>query len=94
MSSLNADNKKFLSQKVNPILELLIAHLMKNRPANVTEASQRWLEKKGMELEKKIKARTDLRPEGIQTTSESEGDEDEEMDAFEMELEKKALIRK
>ena len=67
---------------------------MKNRPQNVTEASLRWLEKKGLDLEQKIKARTELRPEGIQTTSESEGDEDEEMDAYEMELEKKALIRK
>lgn len=65
MSSLNAENKKYLNQKVNPILELLIASLMKHRPKNTIEFSEKWLEKKGMELEQKIKARVDLRPEGI-----------------------------
>lgn len=39
-------------------------------------------------MEKKIKSRLSTRPEGIPTTSESE-DENEEMDAFEMEIEKK-----
>ena len=37
MSSSNAENKKYLNQKVNPILELLIASLMKNRPDDVAE---------------------------------------------------------
>lgn len=38
-------------------------------------------------MEKKIKARLNSKPEGIPTTSESE-DDDEEMDAFEIEQEK------
>lgn len=44
-------------------------------------------------MEKKIKTRLSTRPEGIQTTSESEED-DEEMDAYEIEMEKKQFIRK
>lgn len=39
-------------------------------------------------MEKKIKTRLSTRPEGIPTTSESE-DDNEEMDAYEIEMEKK-----
>lgn len=54
---------------------------------------ENWLEQKGEEMEKKIQARLKSRPEGIPTTSESE-DDNEEMDAFEMEMEKKQFVRK
>lgn len=41
-------------------------------------------------MEKKIKTRLSTRPEGIPTTSESDED-DEEMDTYEIEMEKKEL---
>lgn len=81
-------NKKYLNQKVNPILELMIASLMKHRPDDPIDFMEQWLDQKGEEMEKKIKARLNSKPEGIPTTSESEDDE-EEMDAFEIEQEKK-----
>lgn len=93
MSSEVSSNKKYLNQKVNPILELMIASLMKHRPENPIDFMQTWLNQKGVEMEKKINSRLSTRPEGIQTTSESE-DDNEEMDAFELEMEKKQLVRK
>lgn len=80
----NSTNKKYLTQKVNPILELMIASLMKHRPEDPIDFMQQWLGQKGLEMEKKVKSRLSTRPEGIPDTSESE-DEEEEMDAFEME---------
>ena len=81
MSSVNTENKKYLNQKVNPILEMMIASLMKHKPKNPLNFMESWLEKKGPEIEKKVNARINMRPEGIPTTSESEDDE-EEMDAY------------
>merc|ERR1712170_124872 len=92
--SLTIQNKKYLNQKVNPILELLIASLMKRRPEDPIKYMKNWLDTKGKEMEDKIKRREEMRPEGIPSTSESEMDEDEELDQYELEQEKKLLIRK
>lgn len=94
MDSLTLQNKKYLSQKVNPILELLIASLMKRTPEDPIKFMKNWLATKGQEMEEKIKAREEMRPEGIPTTTESEMDEEEEFDTYQLEQEKKLLVRK
>jgi len=71
-----------------------MASLMKNRPEKTLEYMERWLDKKGYEIQEKIDLRLNMRPEGIATTSESEGDSQEELDAFELEQEKKLIVRK
>lgn len=63
---------------------MMIASLMKHKPKETRNFMINWLEKKGYEMENKVKKRIESRPEGIPTTSESEDDE-EEMDAFELE---------
>ncbi len=95
MDTITKENKKYLAQKVNPILELLIASLMKRRPERPLDYIKSWLSTKGMEMEEKIRKRISMRPEGIPTTSESSDmDEEEELDQYEIEQEKKRLFRK
>lgn len=50
MSDSNKINRKYLENKVNPILELMIASLMKHRPENALEFMENWLEKKGTDI--------------------------------------------
>ena len=52
------------------------------------------MDRKGYDLQNKINERLEMRPEGIATTSESENDPEEELDTFELEQERKLLIRK
>jgi cAMP-dependent protein kinase regulator len=94
MDSITIQNKKYLNQKVNPILELLIAALMKRRPEDPIKFMKNWLSTKGLEMEEKIRIRDNMKPEGIPTTSESEMDEDEEMDDYDVEQENLLLVRK
>ena len=55
MNSITIQNKRYLNQKVNPILELMIASLMKHRPEDPIAFMQTWLKKKGSQMEEKIK---------------------------------------
>ena len=51
MSSSVSSNKKYLSKKVNPIMELMIASLMKHRPTDPVEFMKNWLNEKGLPME-------------------------------------------
>ena len=79
-------NKRYLRQNVNPILELLVAELMKNQPENPVQYMRQWLQTNGRSLEEKIQQRLVNRPEGILTTSESEEVSDEEMDTVQAQV--------
>ena len=94
MDSIVSENKKFLRQKVNPILEPLIAELMKRQPDELVTFMKNFLKANGHKIEGKINERAQSRHEGINTTSESEGIDDEEIDEFAEENEFKKLVHK
>jgi cAMP-dependent protein kinase regulator len=94
MDASIAANKRYLRQNVNPILELLVAELMKNQPENPVQYMRNWLQNNGRVLEDKIQQRLVNRPEGILTTSESEEMSDEEMDTVQEHVEFKKLVNK
>lgn len=88
------ENKKYLSRRVNPILELMIAELMKKQPDTPLDFMRDWLKSEGVEIQKKIEARQRQRPEGIPSSSESEYDEEEELDNYNSHMETAKFIRK
>lgn len=94
MDASIAANKRYLRQNVNPILELLVAELMKNQPENPVQYMRQWLQSNGRSLEQKIHQRLVNRPEEILTTSESEEVSDEEMDTIQEQVEFKKLVNK
>lgn len=94
MDSILSENKKFLRQKVNPILEPMVAELMKKQPDDPIDFMRKWIKSNGKKIEDKIEERLNTRPEGMHTTSESEGDDDEEIDEFKEETEFKKLVNK
>lgn len=44
-------SKEFLKNRVNPILELMVLDLMKEKPEEVTEFMINWLKNKGRNIE-------------------------------------------
>lgn len=94
MDSVVLENKKYLSRKVNPILELLIAELLKKQPDDPIEFMKNWLKTEGVDVQNKMNIRNVNRPEGIDSSSESEEDEEEELDQFADNQENQALVRK
>lgn len=94
MDSILSENKRFLRQKVNPILEPMVAELMKKQPDDPIAFMRNWVRANGQHFEKKIATRVETRPEGIHSTSESEVDEEEEYDEFKEEQEFKKMVNK
>lgn len=94
MDSILSENKRFLRQKVNPILEPMVAELMKKQPDDPITFMKNWIKNNGHVLESKIDERLQSRPEGIHSTSESDADEDEELDEFKEQEEFKKLVNK
>lgn len=94
MDSLVLENKKYLSRKVNPILELLIAELLKKQPDEPIGFMKQWLRTEGVEVQNKINIRSVNRPEGIASSSESEEDAEEELDEFTDQVDHQQLVRK
>lgn len=94
MDPVILENKKYLSRRVNPILELMIAELMKKQPDDPIEFMKMWLKSDGQEIQAKINNRLRSRPEGIPSSSESEYDEEEDMDDFNSNIETAKFIRK
>ena len=94
MDPVILENKKYLSRRVNPILELMIAELMKKQPEDPIEFMKTWLRSDGQEIQAKINNRLRSRPEGIPSSSESEYDEDEDLDDFNSNIETAKFIRK
>lgn len=75
MDSFKIENKKYLRQKVNPILELLLTELMKEQPEDPVAFMKDWLEHSGRDIENRNNTRLETRPEGIETSEESDDDE-------------------
>lgn len=71
------DNKKYLRTQVNPILEQLVAALMRTRPERPVSFMREWLVREGTALQSKVETRLRTRPEGLKSTSESGNDEEE-----------------
>lgn len=94
MDSVVLENKKYLSRNVNPILELLIAELLKNQPDDPVEFMKNWLRSEGVAVQNKMNLRTVNRPEGIESSSESDVDDDEELDEFVENQDHQKLVRK
>lgn len=94
MDSVVLENKKYLSRKVNPILELLIAELLKKQPDDPVEFMKTWLRTDGVDMQNKINMRTATRPEGIESSSGSDIEDDEELDEFVEATENQQLLRK
>lgn len=94
MDSILSENKKFLRQKVNPLLEPMVAELMKKQPDDPISFMKNWIKANGTNLESKIAERILDRPEGIHSTSESDNEDDEEIDEFKEEAEFKQLVNK
>ena len=72
------ERKEFLKTRVNPILEVLVADLMKDRPSQVVRYMIDWLNDKGEAQEEEsqnIKC-DNLRPEGVEDSSDEEDDEE------------------
>ena len=93
MDSIVTENRKFLRQKVNPILEPLIAELMKKQPDDPVSFMKRFIAANGQKIEDKVCERIESRPEGMHTTSESDYD-DEEIDEYREDTEFKTLVNK
>ena len=69
------ENKRFLRQKVNPILELLLTELMKEQPEDPVAFMNKWLNSTGREIEQRNESRLENRPEGIESSEESDDEE-------------------
>ena len=72
--------KNYLSKQVNPILEQLMIELIHKKPPRPAEFMKNWLLKEGTVIQRKIHATLNNRPEGINSTSESDAS-DEEMNS-------------
>ena len=92
MDSFKIENKRFLRQKVNPILELLLTELMKEQPEDPVTFMKDWLNSTGREIETRNTTRLQNRPEGIETSEES--DDDELYDEYDEEQEFLAIKKK
>lgn len=92
MDSFKIENKRFLRQKVNPILELLLTELMKEQPEDPVTFMKDWLNSTGREIENRNNTRLQNRPEGIETSEES--DDDELYDEYDEEQEFLAIKKK
>lgn len=92
MNSFKVENKRFLRQKVNPILELMLTELMKEQPEEPVPFMKKWLATTGREIQSRNDQRLESRPEGIETSEES--DDDELYDEYDEEIEFEAIKKK
>lgn len=72
------ENKKYLRQQVNPILEQLVAALMRSKPDRPVAFMREWLAREGPGLQQKVETRLRTRPEGLKSTDESANEEDKD----------------
>ena len=68
------ERKEFLQNKINPIQEVLVADLMKERPNEVVDFMINWLQINGREIEKEGQSKVFMkaRPEGVESSDEEE----------------------
>ena len=89
MDTFKVENKRFLRQKVNPVLELLLTELMKSQPEDPVTFMKEWLNTTGRGIEDRNDDRLKSRPEGIESSEESA--EEELYDEYDEEQEFLAL---
>ena len=71
------ERRQYLKSKVNPILELMVADLMKERPEKVVDFMAKWIKEKGHIAESNIGAKKEKRPEGVESSDENDSDVEE-----------------
>lgn len=76
MKTIASENRRYLQKNVNPLLEQLVAELMRSTPSDPVEFAVRWLKKEGAEVQHRIQGREARRPEGL-FSSEDEPDPEE-----------------
>merc|ERR1712150_124388 len=74
-----AERKEFLRKKVNPILEVLVADLMKDRPTSCVKYMINWLNTTGTKIEAESGGDSHRRPEGVESSEDESGDEVEDL---------------
>ncbi|KAF8817667.1 cyclic nucleotide-binding domain-containing protein, partial [Cardiosporidium cionae] len=72
----------------------MVAELMKKQPDDPIMFMKNWIKANAGSIEEKVNDRIAERPEGIVTTSESEVDEEEELDEFKEEMEFQKIVNK
>lgn len=51
------ERREFLKTKVNPILEVMVADIMKASPENVVDYMEQWLKSKGRKVQAEAQKR-------------------------------------
>ena len=69
------ERKEYLKNRVNPILEVMVADLMKERPGSVISYMTQWIQKKGYKVQSEVLKKANKKPEGM-SSSEEDSDED------------------
>lgn len=73
------ERRDYLKEKVNPILEVMVSDLMKERPANVIEYIGQWVQAKGSKVQSELERRNqNSRPAGVQSSDSESSSDDEE----------------
>merc|ERR1712032_586310 len=78
-----AKRKDYYRKNVSPIIEKMMADIIKDMPEDVTSFMKNWVNTKAQDLEHEVKNRKSRRPEGLESSS------DEDDDEVDMELLKK-----
>ena len=71
------ERREYLKSKVNPILEVMVADLMKERPEKVVDFMAKWIADKGKLVERNIYSKKEKRPEGVESSDENDSDVEE-----------------
>ena len=70
------ERKEYLKNKVNPILEVMVADLMKERPKSVIGYMTQWIQKKGFKVQSEVLKKNSKKLEGMESSEESEEEEE------------------
>lgn len=65
MNTVASENRRYLQKSVNPLLEQLVAELMRSTPSDPVGFATRWLEQEGAKVQQRIQGREARRPEGL-----------------------------
>lgn len=69
------ERKEYLKNRVNPILEVMVADLMKERPESVLTYMGHWISKKGEKVQAEVNKKNTQNLEGMESSEESEEEE-------------------
>ena len=71
------ERRVYLKSKVNPILEVMVADLMKERPEKVVDYMAKWIADKGKMVERNLDQKKEKRPLGVESSDENDSDVEE-----------------